>query len=113
MLHANRYASIARRIIHLLSCLIHYKSCDFCFASDGRAWKVDGRAKAIVGPGLATSLCILMHQLEYYYITNGKHGFLVIYVWKSTHLKAYVCGKYEPHITVLFPSMWYALLVKK
>ena len=28
--------------------------------ADGRAWKVDGRAQALVGPGLATPLLMIM-----------------------------------------------------
>ena len=37
------------------------ESRDSCQAGDGRAWKVDGRAQALVGPGLATSLCVMKH----------------------------------------------------
>ena len=57
MLHANRGASIVRRVIHLLSCLIPYRITWLFLAGDDRAWKVDtSRAQALVGPGLATSL---------------------------------------------------------
>ena len=31
--------------------------------ADGRAWRVDARAQALVGPGLATPLPILLHLL--------------------------------------------------
>ena len=34
------------------------ESHESCLAADGRAWKVDGRAQALVGPGLATPLCL-------------------------------------------------------
>ena len=54
MLHANRNASIVRRVMQFafLSNSLYIEPHDSCFARDGRAWKVDVRAQALVGPGL-------------------------------------------------------------
>ena len=38
------------------------ESCDSNRIGDGRAWEVDGRAQALVGPGLATPLVLLLRE---------------------------------------------------
>ena len=91
VLHANRYASIAKRIIRLLSCLIRLQN------------HVTFTLLVMVGPGKLMIgqrpqwAWVWLHHCVFLYInlsiitvTNGKHGFLVIYVWRNTHLKAYV-----------------------
>ena len=37
------------------------ESRDSKLIADGRAWSVDGRAQALVGPGLATPLYIIIY----------------------------------------------------
>ena len=53
MLHANRNASVVRRVMQFASLSIKFiiESRDSCFAHDGTAWKVDGRTQALVGSG--------------------------------------------------------------
>ena len=41
------------------------ESRESCLAADGRAWKVDGRAQALVGPGLATPLVVLLATISH------------------------------------------------
>ena len=76
MLHANRGASIVRRVIHLLSCLIPYRITWLFLAGDDRAWKVDtSRAQALVGPGLATSLYNTRQPFHRYLKSGPLTGF--------------------------------------
>ena len=51
---------------------IFMESRESCLAADGRAWNVDGRAQALVGPGLATPLVIII--VKQFPITNIMHS---------------------------------------
>ena len=60
------------------------ESRESCLAADGRAWKVDGRAQALVGPGLATPLAIIitsgMIWTPYYWLTKGYYFYMAAVV---------------------------------
>ena len=47
------------------------ESRDSCWAADGGAWKIDGRAQALVGPGLATPLCVCTYVCVYMCIASS------------------------------------------
>ena len=74
------------------------ESRESCLAAYGRAWKVDGRAQALVGPGLATPLCLcvpLCVQACVYYIIGGGVT--------QQKLNDHNCGLYiMPHYTTSY-----------